>query len=118
MLCPSNSVEGDMASCGIGEFFLLFLKFHFHCIANRLTLRPVVNGHHVLPSELNDHCQTHDFQGPECLCSAQDPDEDAFMEACNFQVTSGHFSGEWVAACAQHKCKYWSKYSDSYFEGQ
>jgi hypothetical protein len=75
-----------------------------------LLCRPVRNGRRLTPSELNDHRITNDFLGPGCLCASQDPDPTAFSEAAIFQVTSGRLSGEWVAACAQHKCKYFRAY--------
>ncbi|KAF9499292.1 hypothetical protein BDN71DRAFT_1428306 [Pleurotus eryngii] len=68
---------------------------------------PVMNGARVPPSDLNWYCRNFDCHPPSCLCASQDPDFDTYTEASIFMVTSGSFSGEYVAACAQGQCHYW-----------
>ncbi|KAI0043346.1 hypothetical protein FA95DRAFT_1609463 [Auriscalpium vulgare] len=64
------------------------------------------DGARVPPSDLVNHRATHCFRGPSCLCSALDPDPNAFTEAAIFRARSGRLSGQWVAACANSVCHY------------
>ncbi|KAF9230625.1 hypothetical protein BU15DRAFT_83399 [Melanogaster broomeanus] len=68
---------------------------------------PVLEGGtRVAPDNLTGHRQTHEFLGPGCLCSSQSIDR-SFTEALIFMVTTGMHAGQWVAACAARRCKYW-----------
>ncbi|KAG5650018.1 hypothetical protein H0H81_001055 [Sphagnurus paluster] len=69
---------------------------------------PIVNGARVPPSELNATFKTHNLRGPGCLCASQDPNPAAFTESAVFCVSTGRLSGEYVAACANHSCGYFS----------
>ncbi|KAF8166192.1 hypothetical protein BJ912DRAFT_934680 [Pholiota molesta] len=68
---------------------------------------PVVNGQRVPPSDLNGLRLTHVFRGPSCLCSMQTSDPNCVTEAAIFLITTGRLAGEYAAACAQSKCKFW-----------
>ncbi|KAF9232364.1 hypothetical protein BU15DRAFT_81328 [Melanogaster broomeanus] len=70
---------------------------------------PVLEGGtRVVPDSLMGHRQTHSFLGPGCLCSSQSIDG-TFTKALIFMVTTGTLAGQWVAACAARRCKYWKK---------
>lgn len=66
-------------------------------------------GARVPPSELDEYRRQHDFKYPSCLCAMESLDPDAYTEAVVFLVTTGRLAGEYVAACATGKCKYWSE---------
>jgi len=69
----------------------------------------MLDGQCVLPEALHHHRETHYFLAPGCLCSSQSIDEN-ITESIIFMVATGQFAGQWVAACAGRKCKYWGKF--------
>ena len=51
--------------------------------------------------------KSNEFLGPGCFCSVFVPrDQAVFTEAAIFILTSGPFSGEYVAQCAKGECGY------------
>jgi hypothetical protein len=81
------------------------------CFLILIGCRPVLNGARVPPSELNKLRETHKFRGPCCLCASQSEQEDTYTETAMFLMTKGVFIGQYVATCAQSRCKYFCKLS-------
>ncbi|KIK74873.1 hypothetical protein PAXRUDRAFT_174432 [Paxillus rubicundulus Ve08.2h10] len=83
------------------------LSFSNSTKALELWFWPVLeSGERVAPDALISHRQTHCFTGPGCLCSKQSIDG-IFTEVLIFMVATGCYAGQWVAACAAGRCKYW-----------
>ncbi|GBE78485.1 hypothetical protein SCP_0113740 [Sparassis crispa] len=70
------------------------------------------DGARVPPDDLITHRITHNMLGPGCLCSRVENAD--FTKAVIFCVETGQLSGQWVAACANHKCKYFVRLESLY----
>ena len=70
--------------------------------------RPVKEGVHVTPEELCQHCDTHQYLGPGCLCPLLEPisEEQVFREVAIYLTVLGHYKGEWVAECVKSRWGY------------
>ncbi|KIM36358.1 hypothetical protein M413DRAFT_31775 [Hebeloma cylindrosporum] len=67
---------------------------------------PVLDGQRVPPSEFSDLRKTHVFSNPSCLCAMESADGSLYTESAVFRTRTPGLAGEYVAACARKKCKY------------
>lgn len=95
------------------QFFFLSLR---EILTSSFTDRPVLNGRRVPPSEFSDFRRTHVFRYPSCLCAMESPDGSAVTESVIFMSTTPGVAGEYVAACAKKKCKYFGVFFSKHFE--
>jgi hypothetical protein len=64
--------------------------------------RPLNGQQQVTPDALQEHRQSHQFLGPCCLCPLFEPKGRViFTEAVIYIMTSGQFSGEYIAQYAK-----------------
>ena len=63
-------------------------------------------GEQIKPCDLAAYRNTHDFQGPCCLCAAHDG---SYKESAFFKAAAGEYMGEYVAGCASSQCGYLGK---------
>jgi hypothetical protein len=90
------------------------LPWYISVIAKVMTLRtshvlyrPLNGQGQVTPSLLQEHCRSHRFLGPCCLCPLFELEGQAiFAEAAMYVATSGPFSREYIAQCAKGECGY------------
>lgn len=64
----------------------------------------------VVPSDLPLHRDSHRFLGPCCLCPLFIPNSQGlYVETSMAYETSGFYSGQFVAKCAQNECGYFGE---------
>ena len=72
-------------------------------------LRPISEeGMHITPADLSNHCITHEFKTPCCLCACNFADA-RYIESTIYLATDGPYFGEYVAVCASGTCGYFGK---------
>ena len=79
------------------------------CETNVHPLHRLVNGHKlVLPSDLCDYHDHHQFLGPSCLCPLFGLLEETlvFKEAAIYMPVFGPYAGKHIAECQESRCRY------------
>jgi hypothetical protein len=64
-------------------------------------------GRRLTPPDLLDHCITHQFRTPSCLCAENSLVAD-YVESAIYIAGPGPYYGEYVAGCRFNKCGYLS----------
>jgi hypothetical protein len=89
---------------GTGGHQASSIKFVIH-----RAYRPInERGERVTPSDFEAYRTSHDILGPCCLCPFQFQDTGEFKESAIFMMGHGRYAGEYVAACADGQCNYFS----------
>ena len=84
--------------------FLLFS--FFNCWLLLHIFRPLIDGVRIAPSDIEKYCATHGIRAPGCLCASESQDPNAFTESTIYVSNHPGITGEYVAACRTHRCKY------------
>ncbi|KAF8241064.1 hypothetical protein L208DRAFT_1463692, partial [Tricholoma matsutake] len=69
---------------------------------------PIHARKHVAPGTLHEHHEHYQFLGPSCLCPLlqQVSEDPVFTEAAIYILVFGRYTGEYVAKCANSRCRY------------
>jgi hypothetical protein len=72
-------------------------------------VRPSTIFARIHPTDFEEHRTSHQVVGPGCFCPKIDSNAPDFVESAMYIVDSGPFTGEYVAACAKDRCKYFGE---------
>ena len=63
----------------------------------------------MVPSDLDAHRLSHRFRRPCCLCPINAEEDNPFVEAAIYELSTRRDDGKIVAGCANRECGYLGK---------
>lgn len=77
-----------------------------NCLLPLHIFRPLIHGVRVAPSDIEKYRATHGIRAPGCLCASESQDPNIFTESKIYVSNHPGTTGEHVAGCRTHRCKY------------